>query len=135
MKYYIVILIVLLFSSCAKKSTIGIKETGQLRVYKISSINNYHIIYGQRNDSLFKIVSKKEYITNCNSIQKNGSYDLKLHSMIINREIGGIKILPQNSMLVTCFSFDKQTNICIEPKKGIYDLYFAENLKGLCLEK
>ena len=132
------ILTATLFFSCTKKSVInttGMKETGQIRVYKISSINSYHIIYAQRNDTLFKIVSKKEYITNCNSIRKNGSYDLKLHSIIMNREIGGVKILPQNSMLVNCYGFDKNTSICIEPKKGIYDLYVTENLKGLCLEK
>jgi hypothetical protein len=43
----------------------------------------------------------------------------------------GVKILPQNSLLVNCFAFDDSTTICLE-RDSINDLDYAENLQGLC---
>jgi hypothetical protein len=132
-------LIPILICSCGNSKIISQKEDRLFfKVKKIDSINNWYIIYASKQDSLFKIVVKKEITTNinCSKIIRGQSYDFKLHSRKTNYpEINGIKINPGNSLDIACYTFDENTNICIEPKKGIYDLYYAENLKGLCILK
>jgi hypothetical protein len=110
------------------------QNTTPYKVYKIDSINNFYLIYARRSDSLYKIVSKKEGVENCNRIRENGMYDFKLHAHSENRTIGGAKILPQNSLLVNCFSYDDSTKICLE-RDSINDLHYAENIRGLCFIK
>jgi hypothetical protein len=103
-------------------------------IRKIDSINNWYLIYARKGDSLFKIVSKKTTIENCNKIQINKKYDLQLHSRIYGYAIAGKTMSPQNTLLVNCFSFDDSTNICLEGD-SIRDLFYADNIKGLCFEK
>jgi hypothetical protein len=134
--YFFILFFIILFGGCTRKSTLknnSIKNTDLYTINKITSINNYFIIYAERNDSLFKIVSTKENVPNGENIHKNSSYALNLISILKNRQINGINIM--YSVHVTCFAFDNKTNICIEPKKGIYDLYRADNLRGLCIHK
>jgi hypothetical protein len=103
-------------------------------VIQIDSTNDWHIIYANKNDSIFKIISKKNKMDDCNEISIGKSYDFILHSRRENPpKIGNIIILPQNNLDVNCFSFDDDTYICVEPDNGIYDLYFCENLTGLCI--
>lgn len=104
------------------------------KVYKIDSLNSYYLIYAKREDSFYKILSKKEYPRLCDQIQEGAVYKFKLHSLLKNRQIAGKEVLPQNSLLVNCFSFDDSTSICIE-KDSINDLHAAENIKGLCYLK
>lgn len=136
----LIFLIPILICSCINSKSISqAKEDGLFfKVKKIDSINNWHIIYATKQETLYKIVVKKEVTpnVNCNKIVKGKSYDFKLHSRKANApEINGIKVNPVNSLDIPCYTFDENTNICIEPKKGIYDLYFAENLKGLCISR
>jgi hypothetical protein len=102
------------------------------QVYKLDSINDFYLIYAKKGDSLFKIISKRELVKHMKKIEINETYPFKLHS---RREslptIDGIKLEPINYLDVECFAFDKETTICIERNNGIYDLYFAENIKGL----
>ena len=134
-----IILILTIICSCRNsKNVSSTDKVGLFKIIKVGSLNNWHIIYATKNDTLFKIVSKKEknVDSNCNKINGGQYYNLKIHSRKENPpEINGIKLSPVNYIDITCYSFDANTSICIEPKKGIYDLYFAENLKGLCLEK
>jgi hypothetical protein len=116
------------------KISLDVQNPVFYKVYKIDSINNFYLIYAKKNDSLYKIVSKKEGIGNCNRIQEGKVYDFKLHARSENRTIDGIKILPQNSLLVNCFSYDDSTKICLE-RDSINDLHYAENIKGLCFIK
>lgn|GEM_PF-1344359 len=108
--------------------------TTSYKVYKIDSINSFYLIYAKRNDSLYKIVSKKATIISCNKIEKDGEYDFNLHSRLSDRRIGNKEILPQNSLLVNCFSYDDSTTICLE-RDSINDLFYADNVKGLCFER
>jgi len=134
-----IILFFALFFSCKNSQNIVHKDSKTLfKVIKIDFINTWGIIYATRNDTLFKIVSKidKSYNDSCNQVQKGGYYAFELNSRRDNvPEINGIKLKPVNYLDIECYGFDEKTNICIEPKKGIYDLHFAKNLKGLCLEK
>lgn len=108
------------------------KKAATYQVYKIDSINHFYLVYAKKQDSLFKIVSQKESVQNCNRIRQGGVYEFILRSRSEDRHVGGKEILPQNSLLVTCFYYDDSTKICLE-RDSINDLHYAENLRGLCL--
>lgn len=97
-------------------------------VYKISSINNYHLIYAERQNILYKIVSEKVKQEKCNKIRVGKHYKFQLKSMYeLAPVINGVKMYSYN---ISCYQFDEDTAICRE--EGIDDLYFADNVLGLC---
>jgi hypothetical protein len=97
-------------------------------ILKIDSITNYYLVYGSRNDSIFKIVSKKENSAGvCQKIQPGKKYALNLRSSIIT----GKNITPATNDLVQCIGFDSTTTICFEDS-CVQDLFRTYNLKGLC---
>ena len=124
----------LIILNCNTKKIIY-KEIEEYQIVKIDIINDWYIIYAVRNDNKYKIVSSKNNsLTFCNKISEGNSYILKLASRSENAPtINGVKLTPINPCSVQCYSFDSKTDICIEPENGIYDLYFCENLKGLCI--
>lgn len=132
MKYFLILISLIIVACCTSKSESksyvknGIEA---YKVYKIDSINTYYLIYAKRNDSLYKIVSKKEMIASGNKICLNDNYAFKLHSTLSEFRIGNVTISPKSSN-VNCFAFDKETNICLEGD-SIRDLYQADNIKGL----
>ena len=112
--------------------TANINTDSLFNVFKIDSINAYYLIYAKKDKSIYKIVSKKESILGSNKIEPRNRYYFKLYSIISNRKVANTSILPQNSLLVNCYSFDDTTQICLE--NGLLrELYYAENLKGLFL--
>jgi hypothetical protein len=94
------------------------------KISKIDSINEVYIIYAIRNDSIFKIVSEKEN-GGCKKIKKGHTYDLECQSLITGvsgkLHIAGVKF--------------NGTLIKLEGGKVVWDLFYCENLKGLCLVK
>ena len=100
-------------------------------ISKIDSINNFYVIYAKRNDSLFKIVSKKEaFLPRCNKIALNQSYPFDLTSML---SINGERIIPNVSVHeVAGLQLNDSTIIEFE-NESRRDLYSPSNLKGLCL--
>ena len=85
---------------------------------------------------MFKIVSYAEnnIYQNCRKIVVGGKYDFELKSKKENAPIiGGVKLDPVG--YTGCYVFDKETTICLEPKRGIYDLFFTNDLKGICYLK
>ncbi len=131
----IIILLILILTCCCKSYKGGTVKTENLyEVYKLDSINNYFLIYAKKRDSLFKIVSEKEKPSKCRSIKVKSLYSFELQSIRDTAPvINGIKMTPINYMDIHCFQFDENTSICKE--EGIYDLYFAKNIKGLCIIK
>ena len=127
-----------LLCSCADSKTLSnMPKSDSLYLIKsIDSVNNWYTIYATKNDSSYKIVVKKGNHQNleCKRVITVGqSYNLILHSRKNEApEINGVKIKPVNSPDVQCYTYDETTNICIEPKKGIYDLYHTPGIKGLC---
>ena len=102
------------------------------KVYKIDSINNYYLIYAKKGHDLFKVVSKKERIKMCNSIIVNNVYEFHLHSIL---SINGHPIIPANEIMeLSGFMIDHSTVIRFEGD-SIRDLYYADNIKGLCFIK
>lgn len=135
---YILASVVLLFScNSKKKATMTVKNVDtNYSIEKIDKTNSWYIIYAKRNDTLFKIVSyaEKSIGQNCKKIVVNGKYYFKLKSKKANAPIiGGIKLDPVG--YTGCYVFDKETTICLEPKRGIYNLFFTNDLKGICYLK
>jgi hypothetical protein len=102
------------------------------KIEKIESTNNVYVIYAVRQENKYKIITHKINTCNNKKILVGKRYNLILHSIHENAPtIAGLKLVSQN---VHCFNFGNDTidtYICIEPEKGIYDLYGCENLNGL----
>jgi hypothetical protein len=140
----ILILICLLFGSCTSAkvnrrkynpSSTSFKQAINLRVYKIDSINDYYLIYGRKNKSLFKIVSKKEANSECRNVHLNGNYKFLLTSIWYSQlSINGVNVSPSSMLEVNRLALDSSTYICLE-RDSINDLYHADNIKGLCLDE
>ena len=113
------------------------QNKSQIQPYRIERIkkkNNWYFIYASRNDSLFKIVSKKpadkDKYTLYNKIRRHKRYDLVLeaysdHAPIIN----GVKAAIPG--YTGGFCLDRCTTVMLEPRNGIWDLYYSPNLKGI----
>lgn len=130
------LLIILAVVSCfnqkkyPNKSKDNLTDLDLYRVYKIDSIRNFYLIYAERKDVPYKIVSEKAYVINCERIRINEKYPFILHSLLASRRVGNTKIMPGN---VDCFYYGDSTFICLE--EGIYDLHSADNIQGLCFLK
>ena len=108
------------------------QDTTLYKVYKIDSVKNYYLIYARRGDSLFKIVSEKMKVAQCSCISQGNGYRFQLHSM---SHINGKPITPPASaMEVSGMYVDKTTIINFEGD-SIRDLYYGDNIKGLCFEE
>lgn len=139
MKYITLFIVLFLFSCNSFKITNkDYKENKTYLIKNIDSINDWNIIYAMKQDSLYKIVVKKNNYEpkNCQKITIGKFYNLVLHSRKKNvPTINGVKIRPVNNIDIQCYSYDEDTNICIEIDNGIYDLYYTDNIKGLCYKK
>ena len=147
MKILLSIYVMLSMLSCSSSKGVTQEIVGysMYLVKKIKSKNSWHIIYAQKQDSLYKIVVGKEVMAHdgCNKIVVGKSYDLELKSRKENVPvINGVRLKPVNYLDVKnsaygkggveCYAYDEETEICTEPKKGISDLNYTDNLKGLC---
>lgn len=115
--------------------TVSDNNTNYL-IKKIAKKNSWYIIYAERNDTLYKIVSYAESKVdeNCKKMVVGGKYGFELKSKKENAPIiGGIKLDPVG--YTGCYQFDKETIICLEPKRGIFDLFFTNDIKGICYLK
>lgn len=110
------------------------QEQSLYKVYKIDSIHSYYLIYARKKDTIYKIVSKKSDLENCNSILINQDYAFRLQGRIASRQASKFRLSPEASLLVNCFSYDDSTSVCLE-RDSINDLYSAENVRGLCFLK
>ena len=129
MKQTWIILVGIMMSCNSKISSVkknnSIVITNSLQIIRIDSIGKAYLIYGKRNDSTFKIASEKiENKMNCTLLQIGKSYDLKLRSFLEGTSgklhIAGIKF--------------GDTTIRLNEKGIIWDLFYSENLKGLCYQ-
>jgi len=135
-----IIILAMLYSCSSSRIQKNMSQSDSLYlVKKIDSINNWYTIYATKNDSSFKIVVKKQDHQNlrCKRMIRVGqSYSLELHSRKNEvPEINAIKIKPVNSLDIQCYTYDEATSICIEPKRGIYDLFHTPDIEGLCYLK
>jgi hypothetical protein len=99
-----------------------IDSANRFEIWRIDSVQSVFIIYAKRNDSIIKIVSKKEMLNDCKPIFKGQLYNLNVESLLKHtsskRHIGGVKY---SGILVK-----------LEGGEVIWDLFVSEDLKGLC---
>lgn len=119
--------ILYLFGACFLFSNVAISQTkekqeNKFEIWNIDSLQTVYIIYAKRNDSIIKIVSKKESFNNCKPILKGLFYQLEVESLLkysaSKRHIGGVKY---NGVLIK-----------LEGEKVVWDLFTCDNLSGLC---
>ncbi|WP_332454812.1 hypothetical protein [Chryseobacterium aquaticum] len=96
------------------------------KVYKIEHTNNFYFIYCEKADRKYKIISQKNDKLNTKKIVIGNSYQFQLQDFPdYSQETNP---LAGFTPLVTCFSLDKNTEVCEE--YGI-SLCTTKNLKGL----
>lgn len=134
--YFLASIVLLTSCSSTKKVMVISDNDTSYCIKKIYKKNSWYIIYAERKDTLFKIVSYEEnnINDNCKKIVVGQRYDFELKSKRENAPIiGGVKLDPVG--YTGCYEFDKETIICLEPKRGIYDLFYTNDLKGICYLK
>lgn len=135
MKYYI-IFILLFLSSIACSQTKHVTQNDQYMLYRITKIKkekSIFIIYAQKNDSVFKIVSetKEKNIFDCAKIKKGKYYDLDLNIIYPVEYYPLLGVKGPTNFLDVIFTLNGVA-VPLE-EKSHYKLYEAKNLKGLCL--
>lgn len=140
MKHLIYLLFLgILLSSCTNTKKVTSASTiGEANYFikEINKKNSWYVIYAERKDTLYKIVTKVEADTNknCKKIVVGKWYDLLLISHKSTAPIiNGVKLDPVG--YTGCYQFDSETTICLEPKRGVYDLFYTNDLKGICYLK
>jgi hypothetical protein len=131
MRLFFALAIICVFSGCHNSTA---SDTYQ--VVRIDSVGNYLVIYANKNDSIFKVITKKVSEQNCRRIKINGTYDFRLKSIFgdNNLKLGDGVLHPKSDLHVGCISFDSATMICYSEKGIVRDLFFDENMKGSCFE-
>jgi len=102
------------------------------KILRIESLDNIYIIYAQKEDSLFKILSLKSGNKNCNTIKVNKSYPLKLKSLFPKEFLGKYDLSPQATNVDGVNFYGNMVQV---ERDSINDLTTAENIRGLCFIK
>lgn len=128
MKYFLIIIFILvlglptLVNRPLYANKMSQDSSNIYKVYKIDSINSYYLIYVRKGKDRYKIVSHKDTVIQGSKIQLHKKYRLTLYVAL-----KGVYFPPE----VTCYNFAANTPICKEYNKGIYELYFSNDLSGL----
>ncbi|MEE1944589.1 hypothetical protein VRU48_05685 [Pedobacter sp. KR3-3] len=105
-------------------------QNNAFKVYRIDSIQSYYLIYAQKGELRYKIVSKK-VDNECKSIKVNGLYAFDIHSM---SQVNGVSTIPSASKYeVSGMAVDNTTTINVENETQ-WDLFYADNIAGLCFK-
>jgi hypothetical protein len=136
MRFLIALILFGFLNSCAETGKTNTQhDLNSYLIKKIRKQNDWFIIFANKHDSTFMIVSKRPETVNQNlgKIKIGEYYNLKLTSII--PVIHGVKLIPINYLDFSGINLDKKTVVNINPEKGIYDIYSADNLTGLFLLK
>ena len=98
----------------------------EFKILKIDSIKNIYVIYAEQNDSVYKILSEKEVICNCQNIELNNTYILSIKTKfmrgVIIQQLGGSKykgaVIPIREKT--------------DGKNVAWNLYLTDDIKGRC---
>jgi len=125
---------IILFSSHKDKPCQD-KEVDYL-INRIDSVKNWYIIYAERNDTIFRIVSMKHPKEDCYKISIGERYNLSLKWQLANTlSPRGFKIIVQSSLgMVGGANFNPDTDVVLPDREGVaIGLYTTRDLQGLCL--
>ena len=125
-----IMLLMLTNVSCKQTKEINSNIPGNdlFRIKSISEKKHVYIIYAERNDSVFKILSERnEYNRNieCAKIKTNKYYKLEIRATLPSRSIASglaVSQLSYNGLIIKV------------EKKSHNTLYVVDNLDGLCLK-
>ena len=130
--------ILLIITTVIALSSYGNNNTACMQknytICKIDSIKNWYIIYAERNDSTFKIVSIKSTENKCDcTISIGKEYDLSLQKCLGNvLSAQGIKLIPMNHLDINNLKYNPETDVFLTEEKGVFGPYTCNNLSGLC---
>ncbi len=144
MKNITLLLVVLIFFSCtSSKITANYQELSSpnkvnfindsLRKYTITDMDTStykfnNIIYAKRNDTVYKIVTKKEIVKPCERLLISNKYNLKLRStrpkMLLNYLDVHARVMYKKEVIY----FERGSGI-------LWDLYITPYIKDLCYQK
>ena len=111
-------------------------------ICKIESVNNWYIIYANRNDSIFKIASLNTAYLNkttnkCDSVITIGKrYNLSLQKRLENvLSYRVLKFIVPNYLDVQGgATYNPNTDVFVKYEKGEFGLYTCKQLEGLCIK-
>lgn len=127
-----------LISCSSKEKAISKENTVNLFVYKIEKKIKIFIIYAERDDKKYKIISKRVLDENCSGkeIEINYNYDFELTSILYNVDsVSNKRLNPVNIIDKYCITVDESTIVCTDRESGFFDLYKSNNLCGLIISK
>jgi hypothetical protein len=128
MKRYAFTFFAIICTLCLYSQQINKSEYKILRIKKRASV---FVIYAQRNDSIFKIVSEDPgYISNSSKIRKGRYYNLDLVRIFPHDSIIGIPMMP--TLTIKGITMEDGSVIGVE-KESHYSLYESKRLKGVNL--
>ena len=109
--------------------------TNKFKVIRIKSEKEFYIIYAERNDTLFKILSPKKNVKEVNNekIREKGEYYLSLQTLF-PRYIRQTKCPPPGTTGRMGIDYYGHT-VPLETEHDIWDIYEATNLRGLYIIK
>lgn len=114
--------------SCFSASSIGPQIRGEMyRINKVDSTGNVYLFYAEKNDSIFKIISKKEIFTDCSPISAGKQYHLELKSYFLPEEI-------YIKNRTSGFQYEGAL-ILMEGDSIVRDIFLTNNIKGKCFFK
>lgn len=109
-------------------------EKTEYRITRITEKESCFIIYAKRGKNKYKIVSPKpDTPVNGPRIRRGKTFPLILESAF-PRSIDGLRTMGPGATGFTSICIGN-TPVSIEPKKGIWDLFYATNLLGLVLQE
>ena len=123
-KYYIILIVIVILFSCnsEKSAIINAQKDKVYSVKRIDSVGQVYIYYLKRNDSIFKVMSKKSNPLNYPIIKVGKSYNLSIKSYFLPEEfhikyrVAGVK-------------FNGEM-ILMERDSVVSDLFLSKNIKG-----
>lgn len=97
--------------------------------------NKVYVIYAQKGDSIYKVVSEKEKYTqiSCNPIKENSTVFLDLVQIFPQKSLFGLEL--SGSYYSTVRGMNINDVIVEVEESSNNSLYRADNLNGLCLIK
>ena len=131
-----ILFIIAIFCACSPKAIMPLGQTNNcFFVKKIKAQDSIFIIYAQRNDTIFKIVSKEERVleSGYKKVKQGKYYTFDLQT-VFPKTLLGTKMPRPGGGGATGFNF-WGVPVSIEPQKGIWDLFYAKNLKGLYIKE
>lgn len=133
----IIALLPVFFTGHAKCCEICHEEDQQYKVLSVSKKkNNVVVVYAERNDSVFKIVSLysgKKYVDKSRRLKKGKLFSVNLISRRNTlEEAFNVKMLP--SLEVTYFMFNDVPIRIVELKRNVTDIYFSDDIDGMYIK-